>query len=496
VRRLVPLVLWIAIALAGTPVPAQDIPLPGPSVAFSHGPLRVSRNHRFLQQRDGTPFLYLGDTAWELFHRLTREDAERYLEKRRQQGFTVIQAVVLAEFDGLTVPNAYGDLPLVNGDPATPNEKYFAHVDWIVRKAAEKGLVIGMLPTWGDKVVLEKWGKGPVIFPVDKPEISQAWGRYLGARYKSDENLIWILGGDRRGDGFEPVWNAMAAGLTEGDGGAHLKTYHPGGGHSSADWFHDAPWLDFDMVQSGHGARDIANDAMIDKDYARTPRKPVLDGESRYENHPINWNPDNGYFDPHDVRQALYWSIFAGGMGATYGCHDVWQFHTPKTEPISSSRNYWYDVMNLPGAWQVLHLRRLLLSRPYFDRVPDQGMIEQGATAPGARPRATRGTDYAFVYLPTGAPVTLRMGRVAGAEVQAWWFNPRTGQAHVEGRYQNHFTHEFTPPGPQGVGNDWVLVLDDVDKEFKPPGFRADDAAKALQNEPRQPYVIAPPVPR
>src|SRR4029079_19771762 len=81
------------------------------------------------------------------------------------------------------------------------------------------------------------------------------WGRYLGARYKRDENLIWILGGDRRGDGFAPVETEIAAGLAEGDGGAHLKTYHPGGGHSSAEWFHDAPWLDFDMVQSGHAAR-------------------------------------------------------------------------------------------------------------------------------------------------------------------------------------------------------------------------------------------------
>jgi hypothetical protein len=88
------------------------------------------------------------------------------------------------------------------------------------------------------------------------------------------------------------------------------------------------------------------------------------------------------------------------------------------------------------------------------------------------------------------------MGRITGAEVQAWWFNPRTGQAHFEGRYQNHFTHQFTPSGPQGLGNDWVLVLDDIDREFKPPGFRADDAAKALQGEPRQPYVIDPRVPR
>jgi hypothetical protein len=133
----------VLVVAAGRSALGQDIPLIGPSVDFSHGPLQVSENRRFLEHRDGTPFLYLGDTAWELFHRLTREDAERYLELRRAQGFTVIQAVVLVEFDGLTAPNAYGDRPLKDNDPGQSNEAYFAHVDWIVKKAAQKGLFVG-----------------------------------------------------------------------------------------------------------------------------------------------------------------------------------------------------------------------------------------------------------------------------------------------------------------------------------------------------------------
>ena len=43
----------------------------------------------------------IGDTAWELFHRLNREDAMMYLENRADKVFTVIKAVVLAELDGL-----------------------------------------------------------------------------------------------------------------------------------------------------------------------------------------------------------------------------------------------------------------------------------------------------------------------------------------------------------------------------------------------------------
>ncbi len=153
---------------------------------------RVSDNHHYLL-RDGKPFFWLGDTAWELFHALSRDEADRYLERRAEQGFTVIQAVALAELDGLNTPNANGDKPLLNNDPTTPNDVYFRHVDYIVDKAADLGLTIGLLPTWGDKID-KRWGKGPVIFT---PETAKGFGRYVGNRYKNRSNIIWIMGGDR-----------------------------------------------------------------------------------------------------------------------------------------------------------------------------------------------------------------------------------------------------------------------------------------------------------
>ena len=166
-------------------------------------------------------------------------------------------------------------------------------------------------------------------------------------------------------------------------------------------------------------------------------------------------------------------------MGVTYGCHDVWQFHQPGYEPIAFSRYNWYDAMTAEGAWDILHLRRLLLSRPFFDRVPDQEMIVDGTGEGQARVRATRGHAYAFVYLPTGAPVTLRLGRISGEEILTWWFNPRTGEARPAGRYPNRSTRQFEPPGPHGRGLDWVLVLDDADRQFKAPGYRVEEAKKA-----------------
>jgi len=171
-------ILVLSLLVLSLPASPQTGQWKGRSVDLSHGRLKVSDNSRFLVFEDGTPFFYLGDTGWELFHRLNKEETEKYLENRRSKGFTVIQAVVLAEVDGLNTPNMEGNKPLIDNDPLKPNEAYFAHVDWVIKKAAEKGIFIGLLPTWGDKWN-KKWGAGPEIF---NSENARAWGKCLGER--------------------------------------------------------------------------------------------------------------------------------------------------------------------------------------------------------------------------------------------------------------------------------------------------------------------------
>ena len=448
----------------------DENPRSGPSVDFSHGDLKVHVHHRFLMHADGTPFFYLGDTAWELFHRLNKDEAERYLENRRQKGFTVIQAVVLAELDGLHTPNAQGDKPLIDDDPTQPNEAYFKYVDFIVQRAEEKGMFIGMLPTWGDKVT-KAWGAGPVVFTNEHTETAYQYGNFLGARYKNQYNIIWILIGDRNAEGYEAIWRAMAKGLREGDGGRHLITCHPQGGRSSADWFHNDDWLDFNTLQSGHGSYDNPNYKMIAKDYQRTPIKPCMDSEPRYEDHPVNWKPESGWFNDFDVRQAAYWGLFAGGFGTTYGCHDIWQMMAPGRKPISSARNNWYDVLDLPASWDMMHVRALMESRPFFHRRPDPSILASPQpTEPGATITASRGDDYAFVYTPYGDSFTVQMGKISGENVKAWWFDPRTGESQWIGEFGNQNQQSFDPPRERARANDWILVLDDAAKPFPKPG--------------------------
>jgi hypothetical protein len=432
--------------------------------------LKVSDNHRFLVHDDGSPFFYLADTAWELFHRLSLTEADQYLTDRAAKRFTVIQAALLAEIDGLHVPNANGDLPLSNDDPTQPNEAYFQHVDQMVDLAASLGLYVGMLPTWGDKWN-KKWGIGPEIFT---PENARTYGLWLGRRYAT-QPIIWIVGGDRpiESENHLQIVRAMAEGLREGDGGTHLITMHTWGPHATSDFVHNETWLDFHTCQSGH-TRNMANWQFIEADYALSPTRPCMDAEPGYEDFPHTLpdgprDMEGGYLDDWDVRKTLYWALFAGAHGHTYGCNPVWQMWNHGRDALIRARRPWIEAIQLPGAAQMQHAQTLLLSRPFLTRIPDQQLILSSIGTGAEHIQATRDIagSFAFVYLPTGNEVELDLKRLAGEFLIGYWFDPRNGTARRIGKIKNQGKMSFTPP--QG-GPDWILVLDDAIAGYPFPG--------------------------
>ena len=445
--------------------------------------LKVSDNKRFLVTTDGKPFFYLGDTTWELFHRLNREEAIKFLDNRMAKKFNVLQSVAIAELEGHTDPNAYGHLPFIDLDvtkPAVkdgPQNDYWDHVDFIVTEANKRGLYIGFLPTWGRFWHDTNNDRKP-LFNVANAE---AYGEWLGKRYK-DAGLIWILGGDRNVDNDEQKESlrAMAKGLRKGDGGAHLMTLHPTGGGGSAKWFHDDAWLDFNMRQNGHVAEFTGRYTQTRVDYDRTPAKPVIDGEPIYEDHPVSFDAKKlGHSISSDVRRPLYWNLFSGAFGHTYGHHSVWQMWSPGRAPINNPLMPWSEAMDQPGAAQMQFGRALIESRPFLTRIPDDSIIVTDrvpTSVPGAGRyhfAATRDTDgtYAMVYAPIGRSFKVRMDAIKGPKVMAWWFNPRNGKATSIGTFDNKGEREFMPPD-KGEMIDWVLVLDDVAKKYAAPGSK------------------------
>lgn len=427
----------------------------------------ISENNRYIL-RDSKPFFYMGDTGWELFHRLDREQASYYLKRRSEQGFTVIQAVALAEFDGLHVGNAYGDLPLLNDNPNTPNEKYFSHVDYIIDKAAEYNLVIGFLPTWGDKVFKDGWGKGPEIFTASNAKV---YGKWLAERYKNKKNIIWIVGGDRnpRHETDVAIWRSMAVGITEGSSSKPMITFHPQPNElGSAQWFHKDDWLSFNMFQTGHCRYTNVYDK-IQSVYDMQPFKPVMDGEPLYEDHPVCFNAkEYGTSNAYDVRVNAYLNLFAGAHGHTYGCHDVWQMYSPYREGVNGPHIYWQDALELPGAVQMKYVRRLMEAFPLTERVPDQSLIIENNYFQPQRIQAARGKDYMMIYSAAGMPFTVNFGKITGKKLNAYWYDPRNGKTTVLDALENMASKQFIPP-TKGYGQDWVLVLYDASKNYKVP---------------------------
>lgn len=466
-------------------------------VVTSYSQIRVSPNPRYLMTTDGQPFFWLGDTAWELFHRMTREEAEEYLELRRAQGFNVIQAVALAEFNGLHQPNRYGDVPLLQDDPTqlavTPgsnpaNEQeydYWDHVDFIINRIADKGMYVGLLPTWGDKVA-QLWGEGPRVFNENN---AAAYGAALAQRYARYWNVIWIVGGDRPAvykinrDGKEleiddrPIWRAMAMGIKRELPDAFI-TYHPAGGsYSTSSFIHSEAWLNMNSFQSGHGSREADAWNWVSRDLALKPMKPTLDMEPCYEDHPVNpwdgkWTRARGYFTAYDVRARIYRSVFAGACGVTYGHHQVWQFLNADLYPpinVGDTVIGWRTALKAEAANQLHHLKRLMLSRPYFDRLADSTLIaaDRGRDYTDIRvaTRDQRGT-YAFVYLPQNKPIAVDLRKLSGDQVAVTWFNPTTGRAERSAPIKSKGIVTLTPPRH---GTDWVLILDDASQGYTLP---------------------------
>lgn len=440
-------VLLTVCALVATPPSARGQTLPG---------LRVSKDRRSLETAAGTPFLYLADTAWELFHRLSAEEALHYLDKRKAQGFTVIQAVAVGELQGADDPNANGDLPFENRDFTRPAEKYWEHVDFIIDAANQRGLYVGLLPAWGGWV---QGAQGKQDEPLLTAQNARQYGEFLGKRY-GRKAIVWILGGDRTAGGMEETWRALAAAIELTAGRDPLMTFHPRGSETSSAYFHADSWLDFNMWQTGHGLAETARPwEKIRSDWERKPVKPVVDGEPLYEDHPLAFRARQyGYSMDAHVRQRAYWALLSGACGFAYGHHSVWQMYDPaKRKPVNGPLMSWRNALDRPAANQMRHVRALWESVNFAERIPGDGLVSdllQGSS----RIAAARGRDWAIIYSGSGRPFHVAMGRLPGATVRARWFNPRSGEWLEGEEAPNEGNRAITCPS-EGFASDWVLVL-------------------------------------
>lgn len=441
---------------------------------WANGRLRVSDNQRFLMHENGTPFFWQGETGWLLPERLDRAEAGWYLQRCREEGYNVVQIQVI---NGVPAYNIYGQmshpLPVASrGQVRDATYGYWDHLDYIIDLARQNGIYIGMVCIWGGLV---KDGKLTV-------EGAKEYGEFLAKRYKDCPNIIWFMGGDIQGDIKPEVWNALATSIKAVDKN-HLMTYHPRGRYTSAKWWSQASWIDFHTFQSGHrrygqrmGNADYPipdnteedNWMYVDSTWAYKPVKPVLDAEPSYEDIPMGLHDKN---EPRwkacDVRRYAYWSVFAGSCGHTYGHNAIMQMLKPgypTSYGDAGDVKAWYQALNDPGFQQMKFLRQLILSFPYFERVPDQSIIVENGKQYD-RLIATRGNDYLLVYNYTSRDMKLDLTKISGPKKNVWWMNGGTGILRYLGEYDSKVI--TFRPHKTGFGiEDGVLIAIDAEKDY------------------------------
>ncbi len=387
--------------------------------------LHVGANGRYFQTSDGRPWLWLGDTGWTLLTDYTPTEATTYLAARAEMGFTLVQMV--AVWDGGTgtehgpKPNSNmaGVQPWFHQDPLQPNEAYWKNVDRVIATAAKDGLYVGLLPAWGSFVVNYK-----MITMAN----AEAYGRWLGNRYRNASNLVWIVGGDREFTSAPDIWRAIGLGLQQGDGGAHLIVFHPGGKLVNTQ---QERWLSADMIQTWAWYKDIPK--QVATDYALKPTKPVILGEGAYEDGP---EYPTGPITPLIVRKQAYWTYLSGGF-FTYGHNDMW-----RKNPT------WKKSLRSEGAQDMRILHHVFDALPWWDLVPAQSLFAmgQGSGTTFNAAAVSSNKTWAMVYLSSPTTVELQLDRLKGRKLNATWISPTTGHLICKTAYFAGGVKRFTTP--------------------------------------------------
>jgi hypothetical protein len=393
-------------------------------------PVKVSQNHRYLVDQKGAPVFWLGTTQWQLFRDNSLDDAKAIIASVKGKGFAFIQVMLAGVGDG-SQPNTQGEKPWINDNPLTPNEAYFRNVDSVLAFAREKNVAISLTlyhQRWRNRITAQN---------------ARAWAKWLALRYKDTPTLVWSMTPEAR-DEFVPVLRQLAAGLREGDGGAHLITFKPDPAPYSSSFLHKEEWLDFNSMQVWRSLDLIY--PMVAKDYGLEPPKPVLMAEGAYEA-----GTEYGFdVTPLWVRRQAYYSYLCGAS-FTYGHNDSW-----RVLPT------WRKALDAPGAVQMGILKKIFLDRPeWWHLVPDQGIFAAGGNTKGdILNLAARHKDgkWLIVYLAAKATFSLHVDKFkAGNQAKATWIDPATGKAVAAGTFPSSGVQAFsTPEGWE----DALLVLE------------------------------------
>jgi hypothetical protein len=408
------------------------------------------------------PVFITGDSAFSMVGQLSDADIETYFADRESRGFNIVW---IAAVDGTYCKNppknALGQAPF-DGEPFTKmNEPFFRHLDDILQRAAAHHITVLLNPAFSGYPCVKEQGWCPELEASSDTTLVD-FGKYLGHRYRSYPNIIWLIGGDaditHRGKNLGDKLNDIAVGIQSEDQ-VHLMTAENIRGESALDQWTGSSWITVnslynlpqDFVAAGHS------------NYQRRDFLPFFELEDWYE----------GEHDmtPLALREEAYWSVLSGAyLGQFFGNDAIWTFGPP-AETMGKD---WKTQLNSEGTIGREWLGKLFRSREHWKLVPDidHTVVTDGYGSGSTISVASRTDDGQTIvaYIPNGsaATITVDMTKISSHRKRAkcWWFDPRDGSTRRIGSFPNSGSRQFRPPD----ANDWVLVIDDKRAKLPVPG--------------------------
>jgi hypothetical protein len=424
-------------------------------------PLRINASGRYLELQDGTPFLITADTGWCMVNGLTDAEIDTYLAARKAQGFNAIQFMLMAKHSGCAVGGGsvdrYGHSPFVLGDDdwSIPNEAYWARVDAILNKVKAHDMLALVTPAYlGFSCYYGTQGWCGVMSDQSAQRMSD-FGSFLGNRYRSQGNIVWIAGGDANPmdyPGMDAQEDALMSALAAADTGRKLVTGHAGRHVSGFQGFGTHAWLTLNSAYDGESCPDDTMYAQIATEYARTPVKPLHSIEQLY---------DNEGATAQCLADQYLWIALGGGVGQSYGNGLVWDFAAGWDGPGTG--------VNSPLALVHTNAAKLVRSREFWLFSPDEthSVVTAGYGSGASTVTTSRASNGETVmsYVPdSGTHITVDMTKISGTQATAYWYDPVAAVATFLGAYPTASPLDFISPA-----SSQVLVLDDASKHFPPP---------------------------
>jgi hypothetical protein len=451
-------------------VTVVDVPEENP--LYRHGPLRVAEGGRFLEHRDGRPFLWLGDTAWTSPSQASADDWRRYVADRARKGYTVVQVATAS--NGLT--NRSGVPPFDGPGVGRIVPAYWRHLADMSEITNAHGLVL-----WVNGLGDPLWDHKP--YP----------------QQELDRLAIQVVA---RLSGYQVIFSPNSdsdAGLATGPAianasSAHLIHTHPGT-YLWPERLYDAGWNHANGLQTGHhgGNRRRQRAATFDwtaQVRAYRPRKPLINVEAFYDAGGTTAGMLPKFQGTaHDARALAYISCLSGAAGYTCGAFGLWNWESDPDKPwhweraigfaSSAHMSVFAAVMRLIGCWRF---------EPAHHRVQAPGTDVLLRCACAVRDDR----QILVAYIPESE---IRSVTVDTADLpspwQAWWIDPVGGwtqPAAPEPRSGSSVAF-VRPPGPR----DHLLFLAAMDACAVPDRLGTVFAEDPPPVEAVEPAGVVPP---